>query len=164
MRACINKDLRVPKITAHYADIAKKSDVDNAIHEALSKHDKITNLIICAGYCQNIDAVNMTAEQVKAMLGVNLEGAFFTATAYARYLMARKMPGNIIFIGSISGSIVNVPQPQAMYNSSKAAIRHLAASLAVEWARQGIRVNCLSPGYMITEQAMYVTVQAQLHI
>jgi NAD(P)-dependent dehydrogenase (short-subunit alcohol dehydrogenase family) len=46
--------------------------------------------------------------------------------------MERKAPGNIFMIGSISGSIVNVPQPQAPYNAAKAAVRHLAVSLAVE--------------------------------
>jgi len=40
------------------------------------------------------------------------------------------------------------------YNAAKAAVRHLAASLAVEWAHAGIRVNCISPGYMLT--ALYV--------
>ncbi|OMP85141.1 D-arabinitol 2-dehydrogenase [ribulose-forming] [Diplodia seriata] len=60
----------------------------------------------------------------------------------------------MVFVGSISGSVVNVPQAQALYNASKAAVRHLAASLAVEWAGAGIRVNCVSPGYMRTEVAM----------
>jgi NAD(P)-dependent dehydrogenase (short-subunit alcohol dehydrogenase family) len=147
---------RVPKITTHYADVGKKSEVDQSIREVLGAHDEITNLVTCAGYCQNVEAIKMTSEEIKTMLGVNLEGTFYCATEIARYLMARNKPGNMIFIGSISGSIVNVPQPQAMYNSSKAAVRHLAASLAVEWASKGIRVNCLSPGYMITEQAMCV--------
>lgn len=70
--------------------------------------------------------------------------------AVARHLMQRKAPGSLIFIGSMSGDIVNVPQPQAPYNASKAAVRHLAASLAVEWASAAIRVNCISPGYMLT--------------
>lgn len=47
----------------------------------------------------------------------------------------------MIFIGSMSGNIVNIPQPQAPYNASKAAVKHLAASMAVEWAKFGIRVN-----------------------
>jgi len=64
--------------------------------------------------------------------------------------MDRGEPGSIVFIGSMSGAIVNVPQPQAPYNAAKAAVRHLAASLAVEWAHAGIRVNCISPGYMLT--------------
>jgi D-arabinitol 2-dehydrogenase len=51
--------------------------------------------------------------------------------------------GSIILIGSMSGIVVNVPQPQTPYNSSKAAVRQMAASLAVEWAKHNIRVNCL---------------------
>lgn len=56
----------------------------------------------------------------------------------------------MIFIGSMSGNIVNIPQPQAPYNASKAAVKHLGASMAVEWAKFGIRVNTISPGYMLT--------------
>lgn len=56
----------------------------------------------------------------------------------------------MIFIGSMSGNIVNIPQPQAPYNASKAAVKHLAASMAVEWAKFGIRVNSIAPGYMLT--------------
>jgi NAD(P)-dependent dehydrogenase (short-subunit alcohol dehydrogenase family) len=51
----------------------------------------------------------------------------------------------------MSGTIVNYPQEQASYNASKAAVAHLTKSLAVEWARYGIRVNCISPGYIVTE-------------
>lgn len=64
--------------------------------------------------------------------------------------MQRNAPGSMVLIGSMSGAIVNVPQPQAPYNAAKAAVRHLAASLAVEWAQHDIRVNCISPGYMLT--------------
>ncbi|XPS76576.1 D-arabinitol 2-dehydrogenase [Ascochyta lentis] len=150
----------VPKITAHYADVGRKAEAEHSIGEILSKHDEITTLVACAGYCQNVEAVDMTPEQIRAMLGVNVEGTFYYATAIAKHLISRNKPGNMIFTGSISGSIVNVPQPQAMYNASKAAVRHLAASLAVEWASKGIRVNCLSPGYMITEQAMKAQILA----
>lgn len=57
---------------------------------------------------------------------------------------------SIILIASMSGSIVNYPQPQAAYNMSKAGVIHLAKSLASEWAPYGIRVNSLSPGYILT--------------
>jgi D-arabinitol 2-dehydrogenase len=148
--------LSVPKITAHYADVSSKTDVDASIAEVLIEHPKITNLITCAGFCENCDAVAFPPSRIKRMLGVNIEGTYYYATSIAQYMMEHKIAGNMVFIGSISGSIVNVPQPQALYNASKAAVRHLAASLAVEWASHNIRVNCLSPGYMLTEIAMLV--------
>jgi sorbose reductase len=58
--------------------------------------------------------------------------------------------GSILLVASISGHICNFPQPQAPYNASKAAILHLSRSLAAEWARHGIRINTISPGYMET--------------
>jgi sorbose reductase len=58
--------------------------------------------------------------------------------------------GSIVFIASLSAHRVNYPQPQAAYNVSKAAIVSMKNSLAAEWARYGIRVNTISPGYMDT--------------
>lgn len=57
---------------------------------------------------------------------------------------------SIVLIGSMSGSIINFPQFQTPYNISKAGVIHLAKSLASEWAAYGIRVNSLSPGYIMT--------------
>ena len=51
----------------------------------------------------------------------------------------------------MSAHIVNTPQPQCAYNASKAGVVQLTKSLAVEWCRYGIRVNCISPGYIGTE-------------
>lgn len=56
----------------------------------------------------------------------------------------------LIFTSSVSGILVNVPQRQAAYNASKAAVTHLAKSLAVEWA-DFARVNCISPGFIATD-------------
>lgn len=87
---------------------------------------------------------------MKKLWGVNVDGSYLFTTAVARHLMERKAKGSMVMVGSMSGAVVNVPQPQAPYNASKAAVRQLAASLAVEWAHAGIRVNCISPGYMLT--------------
>lgn len=81
---------------------------------------------------------------------VNVDGTYMFAVAVAKHLISRNAKGSMVFIGSMSGAIVNLPQRQTPYNVSKAAVRHMAASLAVEWAEYGIRVNCISPGYMMT--------------
>jgi NAD(P)-dependent dehydrogenase (short-subunit alcohol dehydrogenase family) len=67
--------------------------------------------------------------------------------------MIERGGGVIVNIGSISAMIVNRPQWQPAYNASKAAVHQLTKSLAAEWARSGVRVNALAPGYVKTEMA-----------
>ncbi|KAF1822069.1 NAD(P)-binding protein [Dissoconium aciculare CBS 342.82] len=140
----------VPTVTAHYADVSSPDSVNESISEIIGKHGKIDHLVTSAGFTDNIDAIDYPYERLKKLWGVNVDGTYLFSTAVARHLMDRGVPGSIVMIGSMSGSIVNVPQPQAPYNASKAAVRHLASSFAVEWAHAGIRVNCISPGYMLT--------------
>ncbi|KAL2443833.1 D-arabinitol 2-dehydrogenase [ribulose-forming] [Exophiala dermatitidis] len=141
----------VPKITAHYCDVADPESVNSCINEVLEQHGKIDHLVTSAGFTENFSAETYPYERMKKLWGVNVDGTYLFATGVARHLMQRNIThGSIVFIGSMSGAIVNVPQPQAPYNAAKAAVRHLAASLAVEWAHAHIRVNCISPGYMLT--------------
>ena len=79
-------------------------------------------------------------------------------------MIAQGNGGSIIFIASMSGSIVNYPQEQSCYNASKAAVIQLGKSLAAEWARHGIRVNCISPGYMDTALNRIPTLEGQKKI
>ncbi|KAK7734725.1 hypothetical protein SLS53_007831 [Cytospora paraplurivora] len=139
-----------PKVTAHYADVSDPDSVAACIDEILSQHGKIDHLVTSAGFTENFQATDYPIDRFRKLFAVNVDGTYLFATAVARHLMARKARGSMVFIGSMSGAIVNVPQPQAPYNSAKAAVRHMAASLAVEWAHVGIRVNCISPGYMLT--------------
>ncbi|KKY36179.1 putative d-arabinitol dehydrogenase [Diaporthe ampelina] len=139
-----------PKVTAHFADVSDPDSVSACIADILARHGKIDNLVTSAGFTENYNATDYPIERMRKLFAVNVDGTYLFATAVARHLMERKAKGSMVFIGSMSGSIVNVPQPQAPYNSAKAAVRHLAASLAVEWAHANIRVNCISPGYMLT--------------
>ncbi|OIW31329.1 D-arabinitol dehydrogenase [Coniochaeta ligniaria NRRL 30616] len=141
---------KVPKVTAHYADVSDEKSVEACIAEVVREHGKIDHLVTSAGFTENFEAVKYPIDRMRKLWGVNVDGTYLFATAVARHLMERKAQGSMVLIGSMSGSIVNVPQPQAPYNAAKAAVRHLAASLAVEWAEAGIRVNCISPGYMLT--------------
>ncbi|KAF5138165.1 D-arabinitol 2-dehydrogenase (ribulose-forming) [Metarhizium anisopliae] len=141
---------RIPTVTAHYADVSDPESVESCIAEVIEQHGKIDHLVTSAGFTENFEAVNYPIDRMRKLWAVNVDGTYLFATSVARHLMARKAPGSMVMIGSMSGAIVNVPQPQAPYNAAKAGVRHLAASLAVEWAHAGIRVNCISPGYMLT--------------
>ena len=139
-----------PKVTAHYSDVSSPESVNASINEILQEHNKIDHLVTSAGFTENYDAIEYPHDRLKKLWGVNVDGTYLWATAVGRHLIGRRSKGSMVLVGSMSGSIVNVPQPQAPYNASKAAVRQLAASLAVEWAHAGIRVNCISPGYMLT--------------
>jgi D-arabinitol 2-dehydrogenase len=130
--------------------VSTPESVDEAIAEIIAQHGRIDNLVTSAGFTENFEAINYPIDRIRKLWGVNVDGTYLFAIAVAKHLMERKAPGSLVFIGSMSGAIVNVPQPQAPYNAAKAAVRHLASSLAVEWAHAGIRVNCISPGYMLT--------------
>lgn len=108
-------------------------------------------LLTAAGIEINGDSVDVTAEQWRKVIDVNLTGTFFSTQAFGSTLLEAGQTGSAILISSMSGSIVNVPQWAASYNSSKAAVAHLAKSLAVEWAAAGIRVNAVAPGYVLTD-------------
>ncbi|OAL33343.1 hypothetical protein AYO20_07354 [Fonsecaea nubica] len=141
----------IPKVTAHYADVSDPESVNACIAEIIKEHGKIDHLVTSAGFTENFSAETYPYERMKKLWGVNVDGTYLFSTAVGRHLMERNIThGSIVMIGSMSGSIVNVPQPQAPYNAAKAAVRHLAASLAVEWAHAHVRVNCISPGYMLT--------------
>lgn len=140
----------VPKVTGHYADVANPESVNACIEDVIREHGQIDHLVTSAGFTENFDAINYPYDRIKKLWGVNVDGTYLFATGVAKHLMERKVPGSMVFIGSMSGAIVNVPQPQAPYNAAKAAVKHLASSLAVEWAHAGIRVNTIAPGYMLT--------------
>lgn len=142
---------RVPKVTAHHCDVSDPASVESTLSSIIDAHGKIDHLVTSAGFTENYDAISYPYERMKKLWGVNVDGTYLFATGVAKHLMERKCgTGSMVFIGSMSGAIVNVPQPQAPYNAAKAAVRHLAASCAVEWAHANIRVNCISPGYMLT--------------
>ena len=83
----------------------------------------------------------------------NVDGVFFCSRAFGRHMVARGR-GAIVNVGSMSGLIVNKPQPQAPYNVSKAAVHMMTKSMACEWAKSGVRVNAVAPGYINTELTM----------
>ena len=112
-------------------------------------------LICCAGIARSeTPAEEVTDEHWRQVIDVNLNGLFWCCRAFGRHMLDRG--GAIVNIGSMSGFIVNKPQPQSYYNASKAGVHHLTKSLAVEWAERGVRVNAIAPAYIDTPLNRFV--------
>lgn len=133
-------------------DVRKKDSVDAMVAQAVAKFGKIDFIMNNAGIAQWVEAEKMSEQDWRNMMDVNLNGLFFCCQAAGRHMIERR-EGAIINIASMSGLIVNLPQPQSAYNTSKAAVIHLTKSLAWEWAKYNVRVNAIAPGYMSTPMA-----------
>lgn len=141
----------IGQVSAWSCNVGDAEHVDNTFAQINKHHGKIADLLInTAGYTEILPAEKYPAANAESIMRVNALGSFYASQAFARPLIQNSLKGSIILIGSISGSIVNNPQPQCMYNMSKAGVIHLARSLACEWAKYNIRVNTLSPGYFLT--------------
>jgi len=131
-------------------DVTAWRDVDAFVAEAEKRHGRIDILVNNAGIAiSEVPAEKMTNEQWHDVMDVNLHGVFYCSRAVAKGMLARKS-GSIVNIGSISAQIVNTPQEQCNYNASKAAVHQLTKSMALEWAKRGVRVNAVAPGYTDT--------------
>jgi NAD(P)-dependent dehydrogenase (short-subunit alcohol dehydrogenase family) len=131
-------------------DVTKSKDVDKAAAEVMKKHGRVDILVNNAGVAKSdVRAEDTSDDHWRFHMDVNVDGVFWCCRAFGREML-KQGKGAIVNIGSMSGYIVNKPQPQSFYNASKAAVHHLTRSLAVEWAPRGVRVNAVAPTYIET--------------
>ena len=141
-----NKGIDCLAITA---DVTDEGQIRKVIDTISGHWGKLTVAVNNAGISAWVDAETQTGESWHKILKLNLDAVFFCAQAEARQMIPSHY-GKIINTASMSAHIVNTPQHQVAYNTSKAAVLHLSRSLAAEWAPHGIRVNSISPGYTRT--------------
>ncbi|KAK7550041.1 short-chain dehydrogenase [Phyllosticta citricarpa] len=149
----------------YQVDVRDGDAITQAVEDINDHYGQIDVLLNAAGIADsNIKAETYDTEMFRRLIDINLTGAFLVAQAVGRKMIASKAGGSIILVASMSGSIVNYPQEQSCYNASKAGVVQLTKSLATEWARHGIRVNAISPGYMDTALNRVPALDAQKKI
>ena len=129
-------------------DVTRRNEIDAVVADIGAALGPIDILVNNAGITLDKRSVEVTDEEWDDVLATNLTSTFTLARAVAPGMMEQRR-GKIINIGSMYGKI-GVPR-YAAYCASKAAVEALTRSLAVEWARHGIQVNCLAPGYVNTD-------------
>ncbi|EFQ31954.1 short chain dehydrogenase [Colletotrichum graminicola] len=137
-------------LTYHQVDVRDVPALNEIVEGIANKHGRLDGLIAAAGIQQETPALEYKAEDVDKMMGVNVTGAFMTAQAVARQMVRLNTTGSIVLIASMSGTVANRGLICPAYNASKAAVLQLARNLAAEWGAHGIRVNTISPGYIVT--------------
>jgi NAD(P)-dependent dehydrogenase (short-subunit alcohol dehydrogenase family) len=136
--------------TGVVVDVTDPTAVTKAADTIVAEQGKVDVLVNSAGIGRLNSAIDTPDDEWRAVIDVNLNGLFWCCRAFGRHMVARGS-GSIINLGSMSGLIVNRPQTAPSYLASKGAVHMLTKALAAEWAKSGVRVNALAPGYIGTE-------------
>jgi NAD(P)-dependent dehydrogenase (short-subunit alcohol dehydrogenase family) len=130
-------------------DVTKSADVRRAVEAAVERFGRLDVLFANAGIGFTGTIVDSSDDDWDRVMAVNARGVFFSARESIRRMLAQEKPGGSVVInGSISG-LVGIPG-QAPYAPSKGAVVEMTRQLAVEYAAQGVRVNCVCPGTIDT--------------
>ncbi|KAK4934820.1 hypothetical protein LTR10_024013 [Elasticomyces elasticus] len=147
------------KLFAVQANVTKEETVTQAIEQIVSEAGALHGMVVNAGRTNHKSALDFTQEEIEALFSINLFGAFYCARVAARQFIKQGTKGAIVFTASMASYRPNKRVPSAPYGASKAGVRNMTHTLAMEWAKYGIRVNSVSPGLVNTAMTYWVPQQ-----
>lgn len=130
-------------------DISKQTDVKEMIKKIIDGWGRLDIAVNNVGISIRGNAETFPIEDWDKVMEIDLRGNFLCAQEEGRIMINQKY-GKIIFTASMTGNVILKPQFQISMSVAKAAEQHMTRCLAAEWAKYGIRVNCISPGYIMT--------------
>jgi len=131
-------------------DVSKKQECVDMVQKVLSAFGDLHIGVNNAGIVMHSNSEDTSEREWTKTMDVNLNGVFYCCQAEAKHMLSKGY-GRIINTASMSATIVNHPQKQVAYNTSKAGVVHMTKTLGTEWCDRGVTVNCISPGYADTE-------------
>lgn len=144
----LQKEYPASKVAFARCDITKDEDVEAALKKAEDEFKTVDVLVNNAGVAHDVYSMFETYEGWGKVIDINLTAQFFFTQKIFNRFWNKKKGGKVVFMSSLS-AFVAVPSAAA-YSASKGAVLQLTKSLAGEWARFGVRVNCVCPGFVET--------------
>ncbi len=131
-------------------DVSRDEDLERLVEVALDRHGRVDVLVNNAGTADPLPAEDEPSEMFREVLTVNLTAAFVLTQLVGRHMLERGS-GVVVNVASVLGLVGSGQIPQAGYVASKGGLVNLTRELAAQWARRGVRVNALAPGWFHTE-------------
>jgi len=147
LAASVGDDARFATVVA---DVAVDDDCRRIVDAAIERFGRIDVLVNNAGTSAPMPAEDEPPEVFRRLVDVNLNG-LFVLTQLAAHHMITAGGGVIVNVASMLGLVASAPIKQASYCASKGAVVNLTRELAAQWARKGVRVNALAPGWFPSE-------------
>ena len=136
------------KVATVTADVTKKEDCEKILEAVESNFSRLDVLVNNVGVAHDVYSCFETREAWDGLLEINLSSQFFLTQAVFNRFFKNQKSGKVVFMSSLSAYIA-VPSAAA-YSASKGAVLQLTKALAGEWARFGVEVNCVCPGFVET--------------
>ena len=140
-----------PNVMAVKCDVGVEADCKNVVNTIINEYGKIDILINNAGISDPIPALEEDLDLFKRVIQIDLISCFHLAQLCAQHMETQESGGAIVNVASIHGFVGSSPNNQPGYTAAKGGLINLTRELALEWARHGIRVNAIAPGYITTE-------------